>query len=241
MGRIVVLLLSFGLSCLLVTGLLDLTEGILPDAPGASAAQSTADSAGTGLQEGDETLVLPAQVPGTSLIAERLVCYEGPFMEDGSDGPVVNTAALVIRNAGHSAIRAASVTLERAGERYVFDLTYLLPGMSVMVQEASAVPYFRDGITAITGWAQTMEESPGALSGLELVPLDMGSLSVTNRTGEMLENILLLHKNYLPDGTFVGGITYETPIAALAPGQTQIIFPEHYAQGYSKIFCWLQK
>lgn len=236
MGRIVSLVLGLVFSCLLVTGLLSRTDGFALNIPTDAAAQIPPLSATTEPLSSLEVMQLPAPIPGTGLIAERMVSYEGPFIEDGSDTPVANVAALVIRNAGECGIEEATVVVERAGERYEFNLTYILPGMSVMVLEATAAPYFRDGITGISGWESVIDKNSNSISCLQLEAVDMGHVAVTNRTSDTMENIILYHKNYLPDGTFVGGITYQTPIGTLEPGQTETVFPEHYADGYSKIF-----
>lgn len=236
MGRIVVLVLSFGLSCLLLAGLLGFTEPFVPEQPTDTPAENLAQILDNGLQENPEPIQLPARIPGTDLVAERLVCYEGPFIEDGSDVPVKNIAALSVRNAGSRIIGDATVTLERAGERYDFYLSCILPNMSVLVLESSAAPYFREGITGLSGLAQTWEECAEPACDIQIEALDMARISATNLSNNRVEAVTLFHKNYLPDGTFVGGITYMTFIGPLEPGQTAVVTPDHYAEGYSKIY-----
>lgn len=229
------LIMGLGVSFLLVTGLLRLTGEFDHSSPAdihpAIVPQKTLTEP---LGESVE-LQLPARIPGTDLVAERLVNYEGPFIEDGSDTPVSNIAALIIRNIGTNSIREGSVTVSRGEKYYVFAFSYILPGMSVMVLESSAAPCFQDGITQISGWTNPLDKSC-RISDLSFNALDMGRLTVTNLSENPLENIRLYHKNILQDGTYVGGVTYCTAIEILLPGETIAILPDHYADGYSKIF-----
>ena len=234
MGRILTLVVAAVLSCLLVTGLVGLTK----DAAEYDNVFGTEHKAALRpSQTAEEGYIrLPSQIPGTSLVAEQLVCYEGAMLEDRTDEPVGPALALILRNTGALPILHGEVILEREGEQFVFRAGYMMPGMSVMVIEASAADYFRDGICSISGWEEAMKSSANLLDDLQLTHLDLACIEVRNTTDTQMENITLFHKNYLSEGIFVGGITYETHIPYLAPGQSVLIYPEHYAEGYSRIF-----
>ena len=234
MGRILTLVVTAVLSCLLVTGLVELTGDISENGNVFEVPAKAALGAAAGTEA--RQITLPAQIPGTSLVAEQLVCYEGPMLEDRSDEPIGPALALLIRNSGTLPILKAEVTLDRAGEHYIFRAGYLLPGMSVMVIEASAADYFQNGIESLAGWEQIMESAQNRLDGLRLTHVGMACIEVQNLTDTSMENITLYHRNYLPEGIFVGGITYETQIPCLLPGEAVCIYPEHYAEGYSQIF-----
>ena len=64
----------------------------------------------------------------------------------------------------------------------------------------------------------------------------MGTVIVTNATEEPLNNICLYYKSwYSPQNILIGGIKYSVSIPVLAPGQTEYLYPPHYAIGYSKV------
>jgi hypothetical protein len=234
MGRILTLVAAVVLSCLLVTGLVGLTK----DAAECDNVFETEHKAALRPSQTAEDgfVSLPSQIPGTSLVAEQLVCYEGAMLEDRSDEPVGPALALILRNTGALPILRGEVILERAGERYVFRVDCVMSGMSVMVIEGSAATYVRDGFCAISGWEEVMKSSDNLLDDLKLTHLDLACIEVRNMTDAPMENITLYHKNYLPEGIFIGGITYKTHIPHLAPNQSVLIYPEHYAEGYSRIF-----
>ena len=43
---------------------------------------------------------LPREILGCDLIAEQLIRYDGPFLEDGSGEEVTDVSALILRNCG---------------------------------------------------------------------------------------------------------------------------------------------
>lgn len=183
-----------------------------------------------------ETISFPFAIEGTSLIAERVICYEGPDVEQNSQEPVSNTLALLIHNPETTPVYAVEVTLQSGENSYSFCGGYL-PGQSrmLLVETGGAVwttdPFFR-----CSGIAEPFAENPLEPGVLGLEDVDMGTVAVTNTGGEAMEGIRLYYKNYLP-GTdiYLGGITYAVEVEALTPGQTVYLQPSRYASGYSRI------
>lgn len=178
---------------------------------------------------------LPCRVEGTSLIARQLVMYEGPFLEKGGDEPVSDITALVLYNDGDLEIVQAEVKLT-GEEELTFFASNIMPGAQVLVLEKNASAWKDREITACSGWVSEASSRPLPEGTLEILEVDMGTLSVTNTSRGKLSDIWLFYKNYLPEGDlYVGGITYIETIEALEPGQTLQINPAHYASGYSRI------
>lgn len=181
------------------------------------------------------SISLPCRVEGTDLIACQLVMYEGPSLENGSDAPVSDITALVLYNDGQQEVAQAEVKLT-AEEELTFFASNIMPGAQVLVLEKNVTAWKDREITACTGWVSAADHPTLSAQALEIAQVDMGTLSVTNTTGEKLTDIWLFYKNYLPEGDlYVGGITYIETIEALEPGQTVLIQPTRYAAGYSKV------
>ena len=179
------------------------------------------------------TVTLPWEIPETPLVAEHLSAYEGPFLEDGSDTPVSDVAALLLRNTGTEMIETAQVILWMGEERLAFQAAWLPPGSLTLVLEKEGKRMPQGAFTAIFGWVQTQNQ------GENLVRLEeqgMGALLITNVSDRMLENVRLYHKSLYPEKNFyMGGIAYETTLGTLAPGETVTVQPMHYAAGYSRV------
>lgn len=181
-------------------------------------------------------LILPAEVPGTTLIAQKLVSYEGPFLEDGSDREVVDVAALQVFNTGTKEVLQACVELWRGDTAYKFYAEHVPPGGTVLILESNASSFLQDGFTACSGRQLTAQSNGEVSKGISITDRAMGTVIVSNLTGQTIENINLYYKSWLsPPGIYVGGVSYCAVIPVLLPEQTVEIFPHHYASGYSKV------
>lgn len=181
-----------------------------------------------------EELSLPILVPGTCLVAEQIVLYEGPFLENDSGRETVQ-AALLLRNTGAFGVQSAEVILEAGAVKLVFEADTIPAGQAVLALEKDGKEYGPQTFTGCTGWAVCSLEDWSGTEMLDIRGVDMGTVEVTNLTDRVLSGIRLYYKNYLQEpGFFVGGRTYLYLIERLEPGQTIYIYPSRYANGYSR-------
>ena len=181
------------------------------------------------------SISLPCTVEGTGLIAERLISFDGAFVENGSNCEVEGIAALLLRNTSKTGISCAHIVLEQKYKKLTFEATQIPPGASVLVLEKCAIGYAKESITACYGridW-ESCGWHPEAL--LKFEELDMGSLWVTNISGSELSEIYLYYKTDYADGVFyLGGITYYVYIDKIDDGERILLKPDHYAGNTSK-------
>jgi len=180
-------------------------------------------------------ITLPCTVEGTGLIAERLICYDGVFFENGSNCEVEGVAALLLRNTSKTGISSAHIVLEQKCRKLTFEATQIPPGVAVLVLEKCAIGYTKECVTACYGridW-ESFGWNPEDL--LRFEELDMGSLWVTNVSGSDLCEINLYYKTDYADGMFyMGGITYHVYIDNIDVGERILLKPDHYAGNASK-------
>ncbi len=187
-------------------------------------------------------LWLPYPISETSVVAYRMAVYEGPFMEDGTYREVTKCAALLVRNDSDRVVETGEVILERGGLLLRFPFTMLPPGGLVMVLEREGKYCPERDFSACYGWGELLLEEPLAAQTLEITPQGMGSIAVTNRAKGRIGPTALFYKSYDKEsGIYIGGKTYRVEIPALAPGETVTVYPEHYADGYSRIFLILPR
>lgn len=188
------------------------------------------------LVDKNQYLQLPFYVEDSRLLVSALVSYEGPFLESGSDDPVSDITALLLYNAGQQEIAQVEIRLLAGEEELTFFASNIMPGMQVLVLEKNAAPWSSRQIESCTAWINEALPAELPADALQLRQVDMGTLALTNTTGETLNDIWIYHKNYLPDSDlYVGGITYLSTVLSIKPGQTVYLAPSHYASGYSKI------
>lgn len=178
---------------------------------------------------------LPYAVPGTTLIAEKISGYDGPFFEDGTDKEVVNICALHVKNVGIKEVRNAAIFLSREDAGLAFYAEHIPPGATVVLLEITAAPFYEGSFAACTG-SQMITTDNGVLQEIAITDKSLGTLIVTNISDQPLYNLNLYYKAWLsPPDVYVGGISYSVQLPLLMPGQTAYLYPNHYASGYSKV------
>lgn len=181
-----------------------------------------------------QRLQLPCQVEGTYLLAKRLVRYEGPFREDGTDEEVADVAALVLENHSGLVIDRGAVILEWEGARMVFELSELPPGARMLVLEKDRQAYPVSPALRCYGWTQT--SYPEYTGSVAAVQTQQSGITVINRTAETLSTVTVRYKSYDPgSGMYIGGITYTVELSDLQPWERRLIEPYRYAADSSRI------
>lgn len=226
---------GFGLAgC--VAALLLINTGVIPwNGKETAAPFLPSQAAPAALAETRAPDTLPLAIPGTDLLAVRLGTYEGPFLEDGSDRNVFAAALLEVKNTGSDMIRTACITLTEGERAWVFELSFLPPGATVLVLEKNGQAYADIAFSAICG-TQTLLAQDGGLECLQIRDLEMGKLQITNLSDRETGRRTLRYKSTVGEGAYyVGGITYSYPLESLKPGQTVTVDPPHYAMGASRV------
>ena len=179
---------------------------------------------------------MPEIIQGTTLLAERLTIYEGPFLEDGSDREVADVAALMVRNVGNSEIERCSIELYFDEVCYTFYGERIPPNATVLLLECEGMLYRTDSITSCNGWQVIASNKQDLSDFLKIEERAMGTIVVTNTTNIILNDICIYYKTWLsPPDIYVGGIAYSVEITKLMPGQSEYLYPYHFAYGYSKV------
>ncbi|MBQ4641200.1 MAG: hypothetical protein IJB47_01130 [Oscillospiraceae bacterium] len=179
---------------------------------------------------------LPTVIEGTTLIAQRLAAYDGPFLEDGSDREVVNVAALVVYNAGQYEILKAEVILAWGELLFRFYGENIPPGETVLLLEQNCRSCLQTNFTACMGWQITSNENQEPNAYVQISDSAMGAVTVTSISENTLRGIRLYYKSWLsPPDIYVGGISRMIEIPVLPAGESVTLYPPYYACNYTKI------
>lgn len=174
------------------------------------------------------------EISCTPLIVKQLAAYDGKFFEDGSGREVVDVAAVMLYNSSDRLIPYACLTVYTENCKYNFDAFMLPPKSSVLVPEKSAQKLTETAITDTFGW--TTVKNTVQRPALEIREQGMGCLQIKNLSGKKLRNLTVFYKNYITDGDFyVGGRAFSVCVDQILPGDTAMVFPDHYAAGYSRV------
>ena len=170
----------------------------------------------------------PLTVPDTPLAVLQVTQYTGPFLEKAGSQETVTAAALLVENVGGLYVAQGAVILELSGRQLVFELRDLPPGGKALILEKDAQPYIRETVWSCYGWAR--EEYPECFDWVTFEHLPQG-LAVTNVTEATLPLLQLTYKRRTgQSNTFSGGISFQTTLQDLKPGETRLLKLPHYTQ-----------
>ncbi len=182
-----------------------------------------------------EELRFPFLIEGTDLIAEYFVSYEGDFFEDKSGDFLIDCAALCVYNRGDAHIEFASVYIETLDGVYCFEGTCIPPHTKVVILEKYKSPYPRSPVYFAAGRTNNTQKE-NVMEELLIRTVDMGRIEVINQSDGVLNDILLYYKQYDSQwDIYIGGVTYAVSAGSLQSGESIILFPGNYANGYSKV------
>lgn len=161
----------------------------------------------------------------SNLTVEAIGRYAGNFLEDGSDEPTANVAAMLITNHSDRMLQIAEITFKvNETETASFKVTNLPAGTSTLVLESNKREFSEEdsytyGETA-TGYMDdpTLEEDK-----FELVT-EKGKIILKNKTNESYDKVYVYYKYVQLGGAYLGGITYRTPFENVpANGEVEAI------------------
>ena len=179
-------------------------------------------------------LEFPITVPGTDLVLQYPVLYEGPYVEDGSGAFVVDIASVVLFNSGQTGVERAEVVLKWSEGEYVFEVEMIPARAAVLVLDKGKQKFEQHQWTGCYG---SQKKGDWTITDrIELEEIDGKTLRVSNTSNYLVKNIHIYYKSYLlSDNLYIGGITYCFGIQELAPGDSVDVSPFRYAKGYAKV------
>ena len=177
---------------------------------------------------------LPYAPESWDLVAEKLICYDGPYIEDGTNAPVSDVAGLILHNAGDRGISFAVLAVEQGSKTTYFTVTWLPPGERVLVLAMQQAVYDPEPVTDCRVLGIRWDDFASAQVEVSASP--EGGLYVTNLTVKRQEQICLRFKQYTEEyGMFFGGITQCITIPVLMPGENRPIYPEEFDPEHSRL------
>lgn len=179
-----------------------------------------------------QTVLPPAD---SQLVCKQFASFNGAYVEDGSDEPVENVAAILVRNESDRYLDLANVIYELDGKRAVFRVTGLPAGKSAWVMESTRMQATADSTFVRTeGQVSFRDDAVSSLEGLSIGSAG-NMLKVTNERDKTLENVTLYYRVLHTDGNYLGGITYMVSAGTLEPGQSAEVLAGHFKEGWTEI------
>lgn len=159
--------------------------------------------------------------------------YSGAFVEDGSDRPVENVAAILVTNLTGDYLTYAALKFEIDGEAATFVVTGLPAGESAWVLEYNALQI--DSGASFVALDSAMQFIPTESWDELEVTFREGILSAKNLTDQTYIDGYVYYKRLHTDGNYLGGITYRSSLGDLAPGDTIEVTAGHAGEELCRV------
>lgn len=193
-----------------------------------------------GVDKDEEQIIcgvsLPYQVQDTPVVIEGIGQYTGPFVEDGSDEPVANVLAIVVKNDSDTDIEYAEVKFAAEdGSEADFHISTLPAGKSAVVLEQNKREYSADETFTFAEKLYAAAEEMALMEEEAEVTAKDGVLTLKNLTKEPFETIYVRYKNKLNEDYYLGGITYSCKFENVGAGKSAEAQTKHFTADGSTV------
>ena len=184
-------------------------------------------ASGPGEPEPSETTAAPQSAGPEDIVCSDFSQFSGKFVEDRSDYPVENVAAMLVTNRSDQYLDLATLTYLVDGKAATFVVTGLPPGKSAWVLEKDRLTVGADAVFQRQNCVTAFRAPSGFTGEIDLMS-DGNNLTAVNRTDGTLKDVYVYYKALHTDGNFFGGITYRVGFGDLPPGQAVEKLAGHY-------------
>lgn len=178
----------------------------------------------TNLMQGDEIITY-----------SNFSSFSGQYVEDGSDIPVENVAAMLVTNQTEDFLDLATIEYEINGKPATFVVTGLPPGKSAWVMEKNQMTITSEADFKYINKTTAFKNEVVASTDKITLSADGNMLTAVNNTDEKLEGVFVYYKTLHTDGNYLGGITYMTTFGDLEPGEKRTELAGHYDKDETEI------
>lgn len=185
----------------------------------------------------NELITSPATNNGGAgdIVCNELGNYSGIYVEDGSDEPVENVAAVRVTNRTDRFLDFAEITVNINGKAATFIVTGLPARRSAWVLEANRMTIGETADFEIADCVSSFRDDVIAETDKVKITADGNMLTVTNTASQTLQNVAVYYRTLHTDGRFLGGITYKVSAGTLEAGESATVIAGHYETGTSEI------
>lgn len=188
--------------------------------------------------EQDSSAVSDITLADSNLTVEAVGSYSGNFLEDGSDEPTANVAAMLITNNSDKMLQIAEISFKvNEKDTAVFKVTDLPAGTSTLALESNKREFSEEDAYTYGETATAYIEQPSLEEDKFELETEDGKITLKNKTDKSYEKVYVYYKYVQIGGAYLGGITYRTPFENVpAGGETEAV-AAHFNPESSKIMA----
>lgn len=169
------------------------------------------------------------------ITCDELGRFSGLYVEDGSDEPIDNVAAMRVTNRSDSFLDIATITVNISGNISTFIVTGLPAKSSAWVLEANRMIIGETENFELIDCVSTFRENVISETDKIKITADGNMLTATNCSTQTLEDVFVYYRTLHTDNRFLGGITYAVSFGTLKPNESTEVLAGHYDSDSTKI------
>lgn len=174
----------------------------------------------------------------SNLTVEAVGSYSGNFLEDGSDEPTANVAAMLITNNSDKMLQIAEISFQvNEKDTAVFKVTDLPAGTSTLVLESNKREFSEEDAYTYGETATAYIEQPSLEEDKFELETEDGKITLKNKTDQAYDKVYVYYKYVQIGGAYLGGITYRTPFENVPAGGEAEAVAAHFNPESSKIMA----
>lgn len=188
--------------------------------------------------EQDSSAVSDITLADSNLTVEAVGSYSGNFLEDGSDEPTANVAAMFITNNSDKMLQIAEISFKvNEKDTAVFKVTDLPAGTSTLALESNKREFSEEDAYTYGETATAYIEQPSLEEDKFELETEDGKITLKNKTDKSYEKVYVYYKYVQIGGAYLGGITYRTPFENVPAGGEAEAVAAHFNPESSKIMA----
>lgn len=167
---------------------------------------------------------------------ESVGAYSGNYIEDGSDEPIENVAAMIITNNSDQMLQVGDITFQVTKKAQAsFRVTNLMPHTSVLVLELNRRKYKEKDDYSYGTVASAWLDEPDILEDKFEIKKENGKLTLVNKTDDTYDTVYVYYKYARSGGVYMGGITYRVPFKNVGAKKSVESVANHFNKNSSRI------
>ncbi|MBQ7999739.1 MAG: hypothetical protein IJ298_00800 [Ruminococcus sp.] len=162
------------------------------------------------------------------LYCMEITRYSGPFVEDGTNEPVEDVAAILVENGSKQFLDRATVTYDVGGKTATFVVTGLPAGGKAWVLESNRMQLEEQLEFEFLDCESSFRKDAVTDTKLLDVSAVDNLITVKNVSDDTLNNVCIYYKNVNSDGNYLGGISYMIAFDTLDANESTEKASAHY-------------
>ncbi|WP_122638483.1 hypothetical protein [Romboutsia sp. Marseille-P6047] len=178
----------------------------------------------------DSVSSFPYKVPNANLSIEKIIKYDGDFLEDGSENTSKNVIGIIVKNTSDGFIQYGNLKLKDSNnEELEFEFSSVPSNSSIIVLEKSNKLFNENNSYTYSDNIVAERESISLMEDQVKIDSTDGIIELQNISGKNISVAYVYYKQRIFTQDLPGGITYRIRLENIKSGESAGGIANHYS------------